>query len=188
MKSYVPPRPWPARQAATGRAREATGSEEAARQAALLTGLRRAHCSLEALGQALPGWQRLAHAPGLAAQLAMLEAVAAEALHRIDFILSRLDEPSEAGGATVPGWIAAAELAYPKDAEDGSDATLAALAHWALGRLAARGLALVTLAHEAGEYQAAHLLRLSVEEGRAAARGLVPHLTPRRTLSAPRLH
>ncbi|WP_419898935.1 hypothetical protein [Roseomonas sp. USHLN139] len=190
MKSFPLQRAWPRRRGAEPQpgpeGRGAAGP--AAGEEALLSGLRRAHGSLEALGQALPGWTRLAHAPGLAAQLALLEKVVADALHRVEFILSRLDESSEAGAVTLPGWITAAELAYPKDAEAAGDTDLAALAHWALGRLAARGLALAMVAHEAGAYQAAHLLRLSVEESRATARGLVRHLTPRRTLSPPRLH
>jgi hypothetical protein len=185
MKPHGPSRPWPLRRGVAARPAKVPewqdtaglspgGGTGIARQAALLAGLRRAHRSLEALSAAMPGWRRQAAAAELEAGLNRLGAVTAEALHRVEFILAQLRQSS----GHQPGWFTAGELAFPKEGEPAGDAALAALAHWALGRLAARGLALAALAHEAGEFQAAHLLRLSVEEARQLARGLVPHLRP----------
>lgn len=141
---------------------------------ALLAGLSAARHSSAALATAAEGWRRLATASGLAERLLQMQHEAAETLRRIEFILAQLRQSPR----SQPSWLSDFDLSFPKDDAPvpQDDCALAALAHWALGRMATRLSALHHLAHDCQEYQAAHLLRLSVDEQRCLARSLVGFL------------
>ncbi|HEY8613076.1 MAG TPA: DUF892 family protein [Roseomonas sp.] len=133
---------------------------------AFLAGLRDAHVSGTALSGAAEAWASAAGAALLSHGFVQLRREAEEGVRRIEYILAGLRREAR-GGAS---WMARRDL-FIRVASD--DATLVKTAAWTLGCMAAGALRLQRLAHNCGEYQAARLLEMSVDEQIGRARQLM---------------
>jgi ferritin-like metal-binding protein YciE len=155
-----------------------TPSQDRSRlHATFLTRLRAAHCSGTALALAAESWVRAARSAPVSLAFGQMQSEAEEGVHRIEYILSCLGRGARGG---TP-WIDGRDLAVPAEADD---TRLLALARWALMRMSCGTLDLGTLAHACGEYQAARLLQMSVDEQLTTAR-LLATILPNATTDLP---